>query len=129
MKRFAMIVAAAALLAGCQESIEERAAREAREVTATKCPMPIADNMLLDSVVYDIATHTQSQYFSVFGALDDDSLFAQTDSRSLLIGELRNAPSYRPLMERGSCFRYVYRSRSRNGHVLLDMTLTPQDYE
>lgn len=117
------------LLAACQESLEERAAREAREMTETKCPMPIGENILLDSVVFDIPTHTQSQYFCVFGNLDDDSLFAQSDPKALLLSELRNAPSYRPLMERGVSFRYVYRSRKNVGHVLLDMTLTSEDYK
>lgn len=123
------IMAATALLLACQESIEERAAREAREMTEMKCPMPVGDNMLLDSIVFDIPTLTQSQYFRVFGELDDDSLFAQADSKALLLEELRNAPSYRPLMERDVSFRYVYRSRENVAHVLLDMTLTPEDYK
>lgn len=121
-------MAATALLTACQESLEERAAREARELTETKCPMPIDDNIMLDSVVFDIPSLTQTQYFCVFNALDNDSLFELTDSRALLIAELKNSPSYRPLMERGVSFRYVYQSRKRAGHVLLDMTLRPEDY-
>lgn len=128
MRRFAFTVFLSALLAGCQESLEERAARDAREFTETKCPMPIGGNMLLDSVVFDIPTLTQSQFFRVMGSLDNDSLFAQADSRSLLVAELRNAPSYRPLMDRGVNFRYVYRSGLKPSHVLLELTLTPDDY-
>lgn len=124
-----MILAAAALFAACQESLEERAAREAREKTETQCPMPVGENIMLDSVTFDIPAHIQTQYFCVFGSLDDESLFAQTDTRSLLLGELKNTPGYRQLMERGVSFRYVYYSRNRPDHVLLDLTLTSEDYK
>jgi hypothetical protein len=123
-----MFLALAALLASCQESLEERAAREARVMTETKCPMPIGDNMLLDSVVFSIPTLTQTQYFRVMGELDNDSLFQSLDARSLLLSELRNSPTYKPLMERGVLFHYVYRSVANPGAVLLDLTLTPEDY-
>ena len=62
MKRFFLFFALPLVLFSCQESLEQRAAREAREMTETKCPMPLGDNMFLDSVVFDIPTLTQSQY-------------------------------------------------------------------
>lgn len=128
MKRIFVFLLAPFVLLSCQESLEERAAREARQMTETKCPMPIGDNMLLDSIVFDIPTLTQSQYFRVYGDLDSDSLFESVDSRSLLLSELQNTPSYRALMERGVDFRYVYRSSKAPDTVLLDLTLTPDDY-
>ncbi len=91
--------------------------------------MPIGDNMILDSIVFDIPTLTQSQYFRVYGELDSDSVFESVDSRSLLVSELQNTPSYKSLMERGVDFRYVYRSSKAPGTVLLDLTLTPNDYK
>lgn len=128
MKRSFMFFAASVLLLSCQESMEERAAREAREVTETKCPMPVADNLYLDSVVFDIPTLTQSQYFRVTGELDNDSLFEVTDSRSLLLNELKNAPTYRTLMKHGVNFRYIYHSTKSPSKVMLELTLTPEDY-
>lgn len=128
MKKFFVFLLAPFVLLSCQESLEERAAREARQMTETKCPMPIGDNMLLDSIVFDIPTLTQSQYFRVYGDLDSDSVFESVDSRSLLLSELQNTPSYRALMERGVDFRYVYRSSKAPDTVLLDLTLTPDDY-
>ena len=128
MKRIFVFLLAPFVLLSCQESLEERAAREARQMTETKCPMPIGDNMLLDSIVFDIPTLTQSQYFRVYGDLDSDSVFESVDSRSLLLSELQNTPSYRASMERGVDFRYVYRSSKAPDTVLLDLTLTPDDY-
>lgn len=118
----------AILLAACQESLEQRAAREAREMTETKCPMPIGDNMYLDSIVFDIPNLTQSQYFRVCGDLDNDTVFMNTDSRSLLLSELKNSPSYRPLLDKGVLFHYVYRSGSDPEKVMLELTLAPADY-
>ena len=123
-----MILAFASVLTACQESLEERAAREARDITERKCPMPIGENMFLDSIVFDIPSLTQSQYFHVNGELDDDSLFATVDTYSLLLSELKNTPSYRSLMEKGVDFRYVYRSTKDPDVVLLELTLTPEDY-
>ena len=117
------------MLISCQESLEERAAREAREMTETKCPMPVGDNLVLDSVAFDIPTLTQSQYFRVMGDLDNDSLFELVDSRALLLAELKNTPSYKQLMDRGAAFHYVYHSSSDPDKVLLDLTLLPEDYK
>ncbi len=123
-----MVFAASVVLFSCQESLEERAAREARETTETKCPMPVGDNLFLDSVVFDIPTLTQSQYFRVTGELDNDSLFEMTDSRTLLLQELKNAPGYRTLMNRGVTFHYIYHSTKSPSKVMLELSLTPEDY-
>ena len=128
MKRIFMFFAVSAMLLSCQESLEERAAREARVMTETKCPMPVSDNLYLDSVVFDIPTLTQSQYFRVKGDLDDDSLFKTVDSRTLLLNELKNTPGYRALRERGVAFRYVYHSTKSPSKVMLELTLTSEDY-
>jgi hypothetical protein len=128
-KKIYLYLTFAALTAACQESLEQRAAREAREMTETKCPMPIGDNMYLDSVVFDIPTLTQSQYYRVYGELDNDSLFEGVDTRTLLLEELKNSPSYKVLMERNVDFHYVYRSNTNLDVVYLELTLTPEDYK
>ena len=129
MKKIYLFLTFASLLVACQESLEERAAREARVMTETKCPMPIGDNMFLDSVVFDIPTLTQTQYFRVYGELDNDSVFGSFDINTLLLNELKNSPSYKALIDRGVDFRYVYRSTADPNVVLLDTTLTPEDYK
>ena len=129
MKKIYLFLTFTFLLAACQESLEERAAREARVMTETKCPMPIGDNMLLDSVVFDIPTLTQTQYFRIYGDLDNDSLFESVDTHTLLLNELKNSPSYKALIERGIDFRYVYHSTANPDVILLDLTLTPEDYK
>jgi hypothetical protein len=130
MKKTFLLLAAAVMFTACQESLEERAAREAREVTENKCPMPVGDNMMLDSIVFDIPTLTQSQYFRFIGDNDNDSVvYALQDAKRILVAELKSTPTYRSLMNKGVSFRYVYRSNKNPEKTYLDITLTKEDYQ
>jgi len=129
MKKFFILTIVGILFVSCQESLEERAAREARETTANKCPMPIGDNMMLDSIVFDIPTLTQSQYFRFTGTNDNDSVVhVLQNAKQVLVSELKSIPSYKPLMERGVNFHYVYRSNKNPEKIYLETTLTKEDY-
>ena len=130
MKKTILLLACAALFMACQESLEERAAREAREVTENKCPMLVNTDLMLDSIVFDIPTLTQTQYFRFFGESDHDSLRIDPyNAKSQLVDELKSAPSYKPLLERGIAFRYIYRSTKDPEKVYLDVLLTQKDYQ
>jgi hypothetical protein len=132
MKKIFLMVASIILLSACQESLEERAAREAREVTESKCPMPIGNNMYLDSVVFNIPTLTQTQYFRFIGDTDNDSVvvaFEQNNIKETLVKELKNTPNYKALMERGASFRYIYRSTKKPETTYLDITIKKEDYQ
>ena len=132
MKKIFLMVASIILLSACQESLEERAAREAREVTESKCPMPIGNNMYLDSVVFNIPTLTQTQYFRFIGDTDNDSVatvLKETDVKGTLVQELKNTPNYKALMGRGANFRYVYRSTKNPETIYLDITIKQEDYQ
>jgi hypothetical protein len=129
MRKALILVATIAMLAACQESLEERAAREARQLTETKCPMPVSKELYLDSVVFDIPTLTQTQYFRFIGGSDNDSIISdEAWARQMLVAELKNTPSYRELMGRGATFHYVYRSTKTPDKVLFETTLTKEDY-
>ena len=132
MKKYFLLVSSVILLSACQESLEERAAREAREVTETKCPMPVGNNMYLDSVVFSIPTLTQTQYFRFTGDTDNDSVttvLQDADVKTTLVQELKNTPNYKALMSRGANFRYVYRSTKNPETIYLDITIKQEDYQ
>jgi hypothetical protein len=131
MKKILLMASVVMLFTACQETLEERAAREAREVTESKCPMPVGSNMYLDSIVFSIPTLTQTQYFRFIGDTDNDSVviaFQQTDIKGTLVKELKNTPNYKSLMERGVNFRYIYRSTKDPKKVYLDITISKEDY-
>ena len=132
MKKLFLMVTTIILLTACQESLEERAAREAREVTEAKCPMPIGNNMYMDSVVFNIPTLTQTQYFRFTGDTDNDSVVTtleNTNVKETLVQELKNTPNYKALMQRGVSFRYVYRSTKNPEKTYLDITIVKEDYQ
>jgi hypothetical protein len=132
MKKVLLVASAILLLASCQESLEERAAREAREVTETQCPKPVGNNLLLDSIVFDIPTLTQTQYFRFTGETDNDSVISdimKTDVKGTLIYELKNTANYKPLLGRGVCFRYIYRSNQNPEKTYIDITVNKEDYQ
>ena len=132
MKKFFLLATALLLLTSCQESLEERAAREAREVTESKCPMPLGDTMYLDSIVFDIPTLTQTQYFRFTGIKDNDSTVAtmkEANLKDVLVTELKNTPSYKTLMKRGVNFRYIYRSTLDPQKTYIDITIRQEDYQ
>lgn len=133
MKNILLLATALLLLTSCQESLEERAAREAREVTESKCPMPIGDNMYLDSIVFDIPTLTQTQYFRFTGNSDNDStvenIVSNNDLKGTLVKELKNTPSYKALMNKGISFRYIYGSTAEPEKTYIDITVTKEDYQ
>ena len=133
MKNILLFATALVLLTSCQESLEERAAREAREVTESKCPMPIGDNMYLDSIVFDIPTLTQTQYFRFTGNSDNDStvenIVSNNDLKGTLVKELKNTPSYKALMNKGISFRYIYGSTAEPEKTYIDITVKKEDYQ
>jgi hypothetical protein len=133
MKKILLFTTAILLLTACQESLEEKAAREAREVTESKCPMPIGDNMYLDSIVFDIPTLTQTQYFRFTGNSDNDStvenIVSNNDLKVTLVKELKNTPSYKALMNKGISFRYIYGSTAESEKTYIDITVTKEDYQ
>ena len=133
MKKILLFTTALLLLTACQESLEEKAAREAREVTESKCPMPIGDNMYLDSIVFDIPTLTQTQYFRFTGNSDNDStvenIVSNNDLKGTLVKELKNTPPYKALMNKGISFRYIYGSTAEPEKTYIDITVTKEDYQ
>ena len=58
MKKVILFVLATLILGACQESLEDKCARECVEFTKRKCPSAIAQDMIVDSMTFDRASHT-----------------------------------------------------------------------
>jgi len=130
MKKFVFLVISATLLISCQESLEERAAREARELTEKKCPMPIGTegNLFLDSIAFDVNTYTLHQYYSLL--LDTLMTLPNPEQgRQGLIKELNATPNYQAYRERGFNFHYLYRIKKDPSFIYYETTLTKEDYQ
>lgn len=117
-----------ALLTGCQETLEERAAREARDYTEKHCPAPIAYQVTMDSMTFDTSTHTFGYYYALKGTLDDSTYIKQNDPRDLLLQQVKNSTNLKIYKEAGYNFRYVY-SSTKNKATLFDVTFEKKDYQ
>ena len=126
------ILAAAAmilLMTGCRESLEERGAREAADYTRKHCPTPVDENIMMDSLTFDMQHHTFSYCYSLSGALDDSATIHNGNPRELLLRQLRNSTNLKLYKEAGYNFRYVYYSSKKNGTQLFETTFRPDDYQ
>ncbi len=122
------IVLAATIFTACQESLEERCARESREFTQKKCPTLVTKGVTIDSMSFDKATHTMTYHYTLTGVLDDAEQLAQHDIRSMLLTELKNSPQTLLYKEAGYNFRYIYYSGQKKGTKLFEATFHENDY-
>ena len=116
-------------LTACHESLEERTARECKEYTEKYCPVPVAVNVVTDSMVFEPSTKTIIYYYTLSGPAD--TLLVgdrEKDLRKSLLSDVANAPNLMNYKEAGFQFRYVYFSKKNRGRKLYDFLFTQKDY-
>ncbi|MBP5778020.1 MAG: hypothetical protein J6W56_10780 [Prevotella sp.] len=116
------------LFTACQESLEDRCAREAQEYTKKKCPVKLDNNTTLDSMVFERQTHTLHYYYRLTGLADSDSILQKIDAIGSLKQELKNTTSLRVYKENKYRFAYTFHSEKDPEKVLLDVVFTDKDY-
>lgn len=121
--------ALAVLSVSCQESLEDYAAREARSYTEKKCPAPVGENTVIDSLVFERATHTMHYYYTLSGPADDRGTIEKANPRESLLREIRNSTAVKSYKEAGYSFSYTYRSKKNPGETLFEATFTQKDYK
>ena len=112
------------LSASCQESLEERCARESREFNEKKCPAKVADGVMLDSLIFERENHTLHYYYTFSGKADDPEAIEKLNPRKILIDEVRNSTS----IQRGRFLRlllllHMERNRQRLAEQLEQLRL------
>ena len=130
MKKTAYIILTILFFLSCHESIEERAAREAREYTEKFCPTPVVNYTRTDSVTFNKTTKTYNYYCSVTDMMDDQNIINKNHNNikdGLLKGIMQNT-EIRTYKKAGFTFAYTLYSSSRPGLILFKATYTPQDY-
>lgn len=126
MKHLLYILFACATLMSCSESFDERTYRETKEFTKKNCPAPITRVLALDSMTFDINSHTLNSYYSL-SPKEDIELDKERTSEALLT-ELRNNTGYIKYKNAGFSFRYIYYLCGKPNDHLLDVTFKPKDY-
>lgn len=116
------------LLTACQESLEDRCEREAKEYTKKHCPALIAENIVMDEMTFVKATHTISYIYTVSGVLDDSVVINSNEPRKRLLEQVKNNTNLKLYKDAGYSFRYTYYSAKENGTKLFEATFRVNDY-
>lgn len=128
IKQTIITLATAALcLASCQESLEDRAAREAEEYTKKNCPVRISDEITTDSLVFNKQTLTLHYYLSLSGRADTTAI-SETEIKKDMVSNLKGTTSIRPYKEAGYNFAYTFHSTKQKNKILYEVTITKNDY-
>lgn len=122
------VLLALPVLTACQETLEERCEREAREFTEKKCPYRVNETTVMDSMSFDRASLTLTYSYTLNGLLDDSAVVARNSPHDLLLSELKNSTELRLYKEAGYNIRYTFLSASRKGRMLYDTTFKQADY-
>ncbi len=128
MKKVVLLLASVFIFAACQESLEERATRVLKEYSEKNCPMQLDPSIIMDSCAFEVDSHTLHYYYSLLGAMDNDSTLPTVQMREALLGALKNETSTRTYKEAGYNFKYTYHSQKQPGKVLFEALMTKKDY-
>ena len=128
MKKIIVFACLAVFLAACQESLEDRCAREVKDYTSKNCPAKIDNNTTLDSLTFERETHTLHYYYKLTGFADQDGVLEKVDAVDALKKELKNTTSLRVYKENKYRFAYTYHSEKNPGKVVLEVVFTDKDY-
>ena len=128
MKKIVLGVLSVLMLTACQETMDERCAREAREYTEKKCPAKIIDGVTIDSLVFYPKSRTLTYYYTADGVIDNAEALKKYDLRGMMLKELKNSTAMKDYKEAGYNFGYVYYSTKNKGTRLFEATFREKDY-
>ena len=131
MKKYLFFAALLLLLSGCQESLEDRAAREVEEHNRKFCPQKLNDFTTLDSLTFDKATHTFTQYLTLNGNADNVERAKEMSGqiKEDLTMAVKSDTSQKHYKDEGYSFRFIARSQKDKNVILYQATITKDDYQ
>ena len=128
MKKIFVFACLALLFAACQESLEDKCAREAKAYTAKNCPAKMEENIIIDSLTFERATHTLHYYYRLTGIADKEGALDTAAAKKILKDGLKNTTSMKVYKDNGFNFAYTYHSSNDPKKVLFEVTFTKNDY-
>ena len=114
--------------AACQESLEERAAREAETYTKKNCPAKISETVIMDSMIFEKETRTLHYYYTLTGVADSLGVDNKDEARSSLLAALKNNTALASFKEEGFNFAYTYHSQKSPQTLHFETVLKKGDY-
>ena len=129
MKKIIVFATLALFLASCQESLEDRCARDAKTYTAKNCPAKMEENIILDSLTFERATHTLHYYYRMTGIADKENALDTAAAAQILRDGLKNTTAMKVYKDNGYNFTYTYRSEKDPKKTIFEVALTKKDYQ
>ena len=107
-------------LASCHESLEKRAAREAKEYTKRNCPTPEVNFTRTDSVAFDIEKREYTYYCSFVNQFDNEDFInkKRNEIHDGLKELLFSNAGMKVYVDAGFSFTYIVRSGSNPEKIL-----------
>ena len=128
MKKYWILAIITLIFTACQESLEDRCERDAKEYTRKQCPATIDKYTIIDSLTFERATHTIHYYYRLTGAADEAQMIKEIDAVNTLKQTLKNSTSVKTYKDKKYRFAYTYRSAKDPKKILLEVVFTDKDY-
>jgi ADP-ribose pyrophosphatase YjhB (NUDIX family) len=128
MKKTIMMILAGMLFVACQESLEDRCQREAKEFTEKSCPRHIDTEIVLDSMTFEKESHIIGYCYTLQGSLDNPLRVDKEKFREALLLEVKNSTNLKLYKDANYSFRYTYYSEKNSGTKLFEATFREKDY-
>ena len=129
MKKILLFTLLTMTLTACQESLEEKAAEEARLYTRKNCPSQMSETLIVDSLTFEAQTHTLHYYYTLTGVADSVGALNKEEARQSLLAALKNTTSMMAYKQEGYRFAYTYRSQKHPETILFETAFSKKDYE
>lgn len=112
-------------LTSCQESLQDKAVKDAKDFTRKYCPTPVINYMRTDSVVFYKDSETYVYYCSFCNELDNEDIISQNEAKikDILRSAISESTNLKPYVEAGFKFRYVCHSDKEPKKVMLEFKL------
>lgn len=129
MKIYILFIATICLFISCQETMEERCAREAKEYTKKNCPAKIYDNLVHDSIVFEKDTRSMCYYYTFTENVNINTKEKRDETGRIFLDNLKNSTSLKTYKDAGLNFKYTYYSSNGKKDIVFQKTFTKQDYQ
>ena len=120
-----LLLAVGGGLSSCQESLADKAARQAKEYTERYCPTPVVNYSRTDSIVFDKKRNVYIYYLSFCDLLDDPKIIEENRDRitDMLTQSVRESTGLKNFVEAGFKFEYVCHSAKEPKKVLFKVNI------
>ena len=128
MKKYWLLALIGLVFTACQESLEERCARDAKEYTRKHCPAVMDSHTIIDSLTFEKETHTIHYYYRLTDVDNEEEVLNKIDAINLLKQTLKNTTAVKTYKDNKYRFAYTYRSGKDPKKILLEVVFTDKDY-